>query len=38
MRFHEMYEQLSFPLGTRQIHFPDIYLVGIVLHGRDLVF
>jgi hypothetical protein len=38
MRFHEMYEQLRFPLGTRQIHFPDVYLVGIVFDGRNLVF
>src|SRR4030042_6076497 len=38
MRFHEMHEQLCFPLGTRQIHFPDIYLVAIVFHGRNFAF
>jgi hypothetical protein len=37
-RFHEMHEQLCFPLGTRQIHFPDIDLVAIVFYGRNLAF
>jgi hypothetical protein len=38
MRLHEMYEQLCFPLGSWQIHFPDIDLVAIVFYGRNLAF
>jgi len=31
-----MHEQLCFPLGARQVHLPDIDLVGIIFYGRNL--